>query len=87
MTAVVGSGDEALEDALYLSQIYLVTEGGEINAAKSLVERCVRKGNIEVLKAKVHSITGDSLVRSIVASDFGGEGRRGLHRRSLHLRW
>ena len=41
-----------------------------------MVERCARKENIEVLKAKVHSITGDSLVRSIVVSDFEGEGRR-----------
>jgi thioredoxin reductase (NADPH) len=78
--AVIGSGDEALEDALYLSslsrKVYLVTEGEEIKAAKSLLERCARKGNIEVLKAKVHSITGDSLVRSIAVSDFESEGRR-----------
>ena len=77
VTAVIGSGDEAFEDALYLSnlssKVFLVTEKEEIEAAKSLIDECKEKENIEILKAKVKSILGEEFVKSIVISDLDGK--------------
>lgn len=77
VTAVVGSDDEALEDALHLSDIsrkvILITMKDEIDAAKKLTDRSVEKGNIEILKAKVKAIAGDNFVRSVMVSDLKSE--------------
>ena len=73
VTAVVGSGDEALEDAVYLSnlsrKVLLIMGQRDIEAAKPLIDRCGEKENIEILKAKIKSILGDSYVKSVVISD------------------
>jgi len=71
--AVIGSGDEAFEDALHLSdlskKVILITQNEEIGAAKTLVNRCEEKGNIEVMKARVKSILGDGYVKAISLQD------------------
>jgi thioredoxin reductase (NADPH) len=63
---IVGSGNEAFEDALYLSgfsrKVLLVTHKAEVEAEKTLISECKAKGNIEVLKARMKSIVGDSSV-------------------------
>lgn len=73
VTAVVGSDNEAFEDALHLSdlskKVILITMKEEIDAAKALVERSVEKGNIEILKAKAKAIVGDNFVKSVMVSD------------------
>jgi thioredoxin reductase (NADPH) len=63
---VVGSGNEAYEDALYLSgssrKVLLVTHKADVEAEKALTEECKAKGNIEVVKAKMKSVVGDNSV-------------------------
>ena len=75
--AVVGSGNEAFEDALYLSsvaeKVTLITQKSEIEAEKALIDECREKTNVEFSEAKVKGILGDSSVESVVIIGFGGE--------------
>jgi len=80
-TAVVGFGNEAFEDALYLSElsekVILVAHSSEIEAEKALVDQCAEKDNIEMLKARAKAILGDEFVTSIAVSDLeNGEEKR-----------
>lgn len=74
VTAVVGSNDEALEDALYLSnlskKVIILTQKSHLDASKALLMSCKEKGNIEVQNAKVKAILGDKFVKSISVIDF-----------------
>ncbi len=70
--AVVGGGDVALEDALYLSKIaskvYLIHRRGELRGAKTLQDRIFATENIEfVSDTVVTSINGDEggLVKAV----------------------
>lgn len=68
--AVVGSGDFALEDALYLSNIatkvYLINKDDSFNTNTQLVEKIKSSDNIEVIySAKVLKINGSSVLESI----------------------
>lgn len=70
VTAVVGGGDVAVEDALYLSRVcgkvYLIHRRDEFRAAKSLVKKARETDNIEfVLDSVVEKIEGENKVRSI----------------------
>lgn len=70
VTAVVGGGDVAIEDALYLSRVcgkvYLIHRRDEFRAAKSLVKKARETDNIEfVLDSVVEKIEGENKVRSI----------------------
>ena len=70
VTAVVGGGDVAVEDALYLSRmcgkVYLIHRRDEFRAAKSLVKKARETDNIEfVLDSVVEKIGGENKVRSI----------------------
>jgi len=69
VVAVVGSNDEALEDALYLStiskRVIVATQKEEIEASRTLLEACKEKENVEIMKARVKSIHGDRQVKSI----------------------
>lgn len=65
--AVIGGGDTALGDALYLSEIadvvYLVHRRGEFRASKALQSRVLAKGNIQcVLNAVPEEIGGSKTV-------------------------
>ncbi len=77
VVAVVGSGDYALEDALYLStlseKVYLLSQRNDFEATKALVDSCRERKNIEVRKAKVVSILGEDYVKSIMVLDFESE--------------
>lgn len=69
--AVVGGGDVAVEDAIYLarmcSKVYLIHRRDEFRAAKSLVTRARETENIEfVLNSNVEQIVGDDCVESAV---------------------
>jgi thioredoxin reductase (NADPH) len=76
VTAVIGSSDEALEDALYLSslskKVTIITQQKEMVAPKNLIDSINEKTNIEVHQARVNSINGDGRVKSISVSDFNG---------------
>lgn len=77
--AVVGGGDVAVEDAIYLSRIcskvYLIHRRDEFRAAKSLVSRAREITNIEfVLNSTVEHIVGEDCVESVsVVNKLNGE--------------
>jgi len=72
--AVIGSGNEAFEDALYLSgvaeRVFLVTHTSGIEAEKTLVDEYKEKTNIKITRAKVKRILGGTYVESVVVAGF-----------------
>lgn len=78
VTAVIGGGDTAMEDALYLSglctKVYLIHRRDAFRAAKSLVEKVKSKENIEILTNTVpKEIKGAMTVEKIVLEKEGKE--------------
>lgn len=76
--AVVGGGDVAIEDALFLARIckkvYLVHRRDEFRAAKTLVSRLRDCENVEfVLKATPSKIAGNGQVESLFVNTEDGE--------------
>ncbi len=74
--AVVGGGDTALGDALYLSKIakkvYLIHRRGEFRANKSLQDKVESAENIQlVLNAKPTEILGEKRVEGLVYEQDG----------------
>lgn len=70
VTAVVGGGDVAVEDALYLSRlckkVYLIHRREEFRAAKSIVTKAGNTENIEfVLDSVAENIKGENKVESV----------------------
>jgi thioredoxin reductase (NADPH) len=68
--AVIGGGDTALEDALYLTafvnHIYLVHRRSELRAQKVLQEAAIKSGKIEfVWDSEAEAILGESLVEGL----------------------
>lgn len=68
--AVIGGGDTALEDALFLSKgcekVYLVHRRDTFRGAKTLQNRVMETGNIEiVLEAEVEKIIGGKTVEAV----------------------
>ena len=69
--AVVGGGDTALDDALYLSdiakKIYLIHRRDEFRASENRVLKVKAKANIElILSATVSEIIGDDRVTAVL---------------------
>lgn len=69
--AVVGGGDVALEDALYLSnlcaKVYLIHRREELRGAKTLQQNIFEKDNIEFLPYhEIEEICGDGKVESVI---------------------
>lgn len=76
--AVVGGGDVAIEDALFLARIckkvYLVHRRDEFRAAKTLVNRLRACDNVEfVLKATPARVEGTGKVECLVVNTDAGE--------------
>lgn len=74
ITAVVGGGDTALDDALYLSalceKVYLIHRRDEFRAAEITVSKVKAKDNIElVLNSQVDEILGDARVNAVRLKD------------------
>lgn len=83
VTAVVGGGDVALEDALYLSrlcrQVYLIHRRDEFRAAKSLVSKAQQAENIEfVLDSVVEEVKGENKVSSVALRNKKTDARNEL---------
>lgn len=81
--AVIGGGDVAAEDALYLSRIcekvYVIHRRDRFRAAPSFVSRMKEAKNIEwVLNYIPEKITGEGLVEGLTVKEKDGEGRREL---------
>jgi len=71
---VVGSGDEALEDALFLSdvaaKVCLVSNDVQLTAAASLIHRFEAKANTQLLRHhQVEAIEGQQLVEALRVND------------------
>ncbi|MCF0132116.1 MAG: thioredoxin-disulfide reductase [Pseudobutyrivibrio sp.] len=72
--AVVGGGDVALEDALYMSKlckkVYLIHRRDEFRGAAVLQEQVKNNSNIEIIyNSTVSSIDGNGKVESIIVND------------------
>ncbi|MBR2108800.1 MAG: FAD-dependent oxidoreductase [Ruminococcus sp.] len=73
-TAVVGGGDVALEDALYLanicSQVYLIHRRGELRGAKYLQDKVFKNDKIKlVLNSQVKEIIGENKVEGVLLNN------------------
>ena len=80
--AVVGGGDVAVEDAIFLarlcSKVYVVHRRDELRAAKVLQDRLLALPNVEMLWSRtLTSISGENgQVSSILTASTKGEGDR-----------
>lgn len=73
-TAVIGGGDTALDDALYLSdlceRVYLIHRRREFRGSAHTVQKLREKGNVEfVLEAKPNKMNGDTKVTELLLED------------------
>lgn len=78
--AVIGGGDVAVEDAIYLSRIckkvYVIHRRESFRAASSLVRRMKEIENIELILGFIpEKIIGDSVVDRLIIKEKDGEGR------------
>lgn len=74
IAAVIGGGDTALDDALYLSdicdKIYLIHRRDEFRGSVKTVEKLKEKANVEfILEAKPAKITGVDKVQTLWLED------------------
>ncbi|MBQ1189213.1 MAG: FAD-dependent oxidoreductase, partial [Lachnospiraceae bacterium] len=74
VTAVVGGGDVAIEDAIFLGRIcekvYLIHRRDELRGAKSLQKKLMEMGNVEILwDTVVDSINGKFKVSTLSLSN------------------
>jgi thioredoxin reductase (NADPH) len=80
--AVVGGGDTALEESLYLSglasKVYLIHRRDELRGSKIMQERVFKKENIEVIwDTVVREVVGDHAVNGAVLENVNtGETRK-----------
>lgn len=74
IVAVVGGGNTALEDALYLadlaSKVYLIHRRNDFRGEERLVDELKQKGNVEfILNANVEKLNGEEKLESIDIKD------------------
>lgn len=79
-TVVVGGGDVAVEDAIFLARtsrkVYLVHRRDELRAAKSLQDVLFAQPNVEVIwNCQVRSINGNGKVESVTLENNDGTKR------------
>lgn len=81
--AVVGGGDVAVEDAIFLSgiceKVYLIHRRDELRAAKSLQDKLFAKNNVEIIwDTVVNSIEGNGMVESLQLQNIKTQETRNL---------
>ncbi len=78
--AVVGGGDTATEEAMYLAglckKVYLIVRRDELRASKVMADRTANTANIEILwKHQTKGLFGDGVVEgAILVKNLGEEG-------------
>ena len=81
-TAVIGGGDSALEDALFLSRmcekVYVIHRRDKLRGAKQLQKRLLEAKNVEfVWNSEIAAIEGDDQVQALkIKSEVGAEETR-----------
>ncbi len=81
VVAVVGGGNSALEEALYLSRLvkklYLVHRRDEFRGCKCYQDKCFTHPKMEILRSSaIREVRGDSEVRSVLVENVkSGESR------------
>jgi thioredoxin reductase (NADPH) len=73
-TAVIGGGDTAMDDALYLAElcekVYLIHRRNEFRGSAGTLQKIRQKENIElVTEAKIKQINGDTKVTGLLLED------------------
>jgi thioredoxin reductase (NADPH) len=72
--AIIGNGEEAAIDALFLSDIannvLIVTNEQELDISGTLIDRLRNKLNVEIIKGKITRIVGEHVVKTIKILDF-----------------
>ena len=81
--AVVGGGDVAVEDAIYLSrtckEVYLIHRRDKLRAAKSLQDELLSKDNVKVIwNSVVERIEGEDQVEGILLKDITNNENKDL---------
>jgi thioredoxin reductase (NADPH) len=80
--AVVGSGEEAAIDALFMAdlarQVLLISEQQELNFEGALMDRIRNKPNIEIIRGQVVRIAGEQVVKAVNILEF--DSRREVQR-------
>ena len=76
--AVVGGGDTACEEAIYLAglcrKVYMIVRRNELRASKTMQSRVVNTANIEILwETQTKEILGDKTVTGIVLTTKKGD--------------
>ncbi len=70
--AVIGSGNEAFEDAIHLanlvSKVFLITQSEEITAEQALIDEVKAIVNLELIKGQLLTIQGEDLVSALIYS-------------------
>ncbi len=80
-TAVIGGGDTAVSDAIYLSalcqEVFLIHRRDRLRAADYLCKKVQMKENIHILwNSQVREIQGEERVSSLLVSDTEGQEKR-----------
>lgn len=88
--AVVGGGDSALEEAMFLTRfaekVYLVHRRGSLRASKIMQDRAFANDKIEfVWNSEVVSINGEDQVESVTVRDAGTGRQHNLAVRGLFI--
>lgn len=83
VTAVIGGGDVAVEDAIFLarmcSKVYVIHRRNELRAAKSLQESLLSQENVEMVWDSVaDSINGEGMVKSLSVTNVKTGGKQEL---------
>lgn len=79
--AIVGGGNTALEDALYLSnlvrKVFLIHRRSEFRGSSSTAQKVIEKANVEILyNSHVVKIEGKDFVESVIVQNAEGKEKK-----------
>jgi len=88
--AVIGGGDEAFQDALFLaetsSKVYLVANSTLIEASEVLVRRLEKRENVSILRGyQAEKIEGEKFVTKLLLRQLGEGAKKSLQVRGVFV--